>query len=145
MQIPICCFNISSSKRNENPVFKRRVYLPSYWQESSPMIGRVTFENWPILANDWPGNIRELANAAERFAMGMAVFEQLSKPEIRSETPLPDKVMAYEKEIISASLRRNAASVKLTSEDLKIPRKTLQDNMTKYGLKRSDFLAELHP
>ena len=98
-----------------------------------------------ILAYDWPGNVRELANAAERFALGMPVFEQLSRTEIGSESSLPEKVMAYEKEIISDSLRRNKASVKQTSEELKIPRKTLQDKMTKYGLKRSDFLAELHP
>ena len=75
----------------------------------------------------------------------MPVFEQLSKTEMGSETSLPEKVMAYEKEIISASLRRNGASVKHTSEELKIPRKTLQDKMTKYGLKRTEFLAGLHP
>ena len=98
-----------------------------------------------LLAHDWPGNVRELANAAERFAMGMPVFEQLSKTEPGTESSLPEKIMAYEKEIISASLRRNRASVKLTSEELKIPRKTLQDKMTKYGLKRYDFLVELNP
>ena len=97
-----------------------------------------------ILAHDWPGNVRELGNAAERFVLGMPVFERLSETELGPERSLPEIVMAYEKEIISASFRRNGGSVKLTSEELKIPRKTLQDKMTKYALKRGDFLANLH-
>jgi len=74
----------------------------------------------------------------------MPVFERHFNTEIGPDKSLPEKVMAYEKEIISASFRRNGASVKRTSEELKIPRKTLQDKMTKYDLKRGDFLADLH-
>lgn len=52
--------------------------------------------------------------------------------------------MAYVIEIISASFRRNEASVKRTSEELKIPRKTPQDKMAKYDLKRGDIFWRIY-
>ena len=101
-----------------------------------------------VLAHDWPGNVRELANAAECFVLGMPVLgngADAASGVTATSGKLPDRVMAYEREIIAASLKSNGGSIKDTAEELGLPRKTLQDKMTKYALKRNEFLADFHP
>lgn len=82
--------------------------------------------------HDWPGNIRELKTAAERFALGLGLSLPDTAP--KGET-LPDRVADYELREITAALARYPQSVERAAQSLGIPRRTLADKMTRYGIK----------
>ena len=82
--------------------------------------------------HDWPGNIRELKTAAERFALGLGLSLPSEAP--KGET-LPDRVADYEAREIAAALDRFHQSVERAAQSLGIPRRTLADKMARYGIK----------
>ncbi len=94
-----------------------------------------------ILLHDWPGNLDELAVEAERFVLGRGLsLGSHGDPDGFVSDPLPDRVAAFERTVIEQALRANRGSVKATYIDLGIPRKTLQDKLRKYGLRRQDYV-----
>lgn len=98
-----------------------------------------------LLGHDWPGNIRELRNIAERYVLlGDAYsydFAALMNAEgVPDGLSLADQVACYEKALIEQTLNRYNGNIKLAMEALDIPRKTLSDKMRKYGLERGQFL-----
>ncbi|MGB0631422.1 MAG: sigma-54-dependent transcriptional regulator [Alphaproteobacteria bacterium] len=86
----------------------------------------------------WPGNIRELKNAALRYALGQGL--NLSDGDADSQTLTPsaaslaEQVADFEKRRILQSLDRNGQKLKATYEELGISRKTLYDKIRKYGI-----------
>lgn len=98
-----------------------------------------------LLGHDWPGNIRELRNIAERYVLlGDAYSYDLAALMNADGVPdglsLADQVACYEKALIEQTLNRYNGNIKLAMEALDIPRKTLSDKMKKYGLERGQFL-----
>lgn len=98
-----------------------------------------------LLGHDWPGNIRELRNIAERYVLlGDAYSYDLAALMHADGVPdglsLADQVACYEKALIEQTLNRYNGNIKLVMEVLDIPRKTLSDKMKKYGLERGQFL-----
>lgn len=87
-----------------------------------------------LAARDWPGNIRELRNEAERAILGL---------DLDSAAPiagrLADQMAAHERSLIAATLSAQSGSIKATYEALGISRKALYEKMQKHGLNRSDF------
>ncbi|SEM74672.1 two-component system, NtrC family, C4-dicarboxylate transport response regulator DctD [Pseudorhodobacter antarcticus] len=80
--------------------------------------------------HDWPGNIRELKTAAERFALGL----DLSLPDTAPKgDTLPDRVADYEAREITAALARHG-SVDRAAQSLGIARRTLADKIARYGI-----------
>lgn len=47
-----------------------------------------------------------------------------------------------EKALISAELRHHHGNIKMVMEVLDLPRRTLNEKMQKYGLKRETFIAD---
>ena len=88
-----------------------------------------------IVARDWPGNMRELKNAAELFLLGL---DDAPAPDAAPLT-LAERVERFEREAIAASLAANGGSLKATYESLGLGRKTLYEKMQKHGLNREDF------
>ncbi len=112
----------------------------------------ITPEIWPhLMTRDWPGNIRELKNVAERFALGFGIDlpdpvnqeESIHQDKLTApgQKTLVEKIDAFEKNLIVQELARTHGSVKTTYTTLGLPRKTFYDKMNKHGLKRKDFLA----
>lgn len=98
-----------------------------------------------LLGHDWPGNIRELRNIAERYVLlGDAYSYDLAALMNAESVPdglsLADQVACYEKTLIEQVLNRYNGNIKQAMEALDIPRKTLADKMKKYGLERGQFL-----
>ncbi|KIT17249.1 sigma-54-dependent transcriptional regulator [Jannaschia aquimarina] len=85
-----------------------------------------------LMAQDWPGNARALMNYAMRYAMGL-----------EEETPqaggLADRMRAVERAILVETLERHGGHAMAAAEDLKLPRKTFYDKLTRHGLKADDF------
>jgi two-component system C4-dicarboxylate transport response regulator DctD len=60
-----------------------------------------------IAARDWPGHVRELRNAAERFAPGPR--DRRTRGRGRADT-LSDRMAAHEKALIAAALAAHSGS-----------------------------------
>lgn len=88
-----------------------------------------------ILRHDWPGNVRELQNAAERFALGLAISPDGRMPRpVVTESNLSEQVEAFERALIMAEMEQAHGSMRSLAEALGVPRKTLHDKLRKYGL-----------
>lgn len=91
-----------------------------------------------LLRHDWPGNIRELRNVAERYALGLdrshAAATQTPEPQT-----LAEQVDAFERATIEQSLIESGGRINVVMEKLGIPRRTLTDKMTKFGLDRRRY------
>ncbi|AXQ99741.1 sigma-54-dependent transcriptional regulator [Pseudoalteromonas piscicida] len=94
-----------------------------------------------LLAQDWPGNVRELRNHAERhILLGGAMTASNMQSNLSDETlSLAEKVSYYEQSLIEEALAQSQGSIKDAMHLLKVPRKTLYDKMSKYGLNRTMF------
>jgi two-component system C4-dicarboxylate transport response regulator DctD len=88
--------------------------------------------------------VRELQNAAERFALGLelALDATADNPAagVLTSTPggLSEQVEQFEKSLIAAELTRPHSSVRSLAEALGVPRKTLHDKLRKHGLNFAD-------
>lgn len=99
-----------------------------------------------MMSHDWPGNVRELKSVVERYILSpLPPKERIAKimaaktGDIASQAvSLRDQVSLFERHLIQESLNRNAGVIKDVIDDLGIPRRTLNEKMTKYGLKRSE-------
>lgn len=89
-----------------------------------------------IAARDWPGNARELRNAAERFVLGLPDSDAVD-PE--TSIPLAARMADHERTLIAASLAANSGRLKDTYQALGISRKALYEKMVRYGLERINF------
>ncbi|MGB0498739.1 MAG: sigma-54-dependent transcriptional regulator [Rubricella sp.] len=105
-----------------------------------------------LLAQAWPGNMRQLINTAERFILRnrhearpvSAVLDGAPLPEAAAPPepvrPLKEQVEAFERMTIAAALRRHGGAVGKVMDELSLPRRTLNEKMAKYGLSRADFV-----
>lgn len=103
----------------------------------------------------WPGNVRELKNIALRFSLDARVqLADLLFPAVTPMQglrasqpatqltcqPLSVQVGAFEAEIIRQSLGRHGGSIKAVMDELDLPRRTLNQKMTRYCINRSEFV-----
>ncbi|MCG9769151.1 sigma-54 dependent transcriptional regulator [Pseudoalteromonas piscicida] len=98
-----------------------------------------------LLAQDWPGNVRELRNHAERHILlgGAMTASNNMQSNLSDETlSLAEKVSYYEQSLIEEALAQSQGSIKDAMNLLKVPRKTLYDKMSKYGLNRTMFTKD---
>ena len=101
-----------------------------------------------LLRHDWPGNVRELRNIAERYVLLGENYNYDLGALMQSDTALTgdslaEKVASFEKTLIRQALNQCKGNIRLATEQLNIPRKTLTDKMVKYGLDRSQFKDQL--
>jgi two-component system C4-dicarboxylate transport response regulator DctD len=84
-----------------------------------------------LMSFHWPGNLRELHNAADRFVLGLS--DEAFGP-VPAEEPLADQVRHFERALIQAELLKNKGDVLAASELLRIPIKTLYDKMQRHSI-----------
>ena len=106
-----------------------------------------------LLQAPWPGNVRQLINVAERAVLqarrGSGTIASLlmsdnaeQAPVMTTEgKPLKEYVEAFEKMLIDNTMRRHSGSVASVMDELRLPRRTLNEKMSKYGLVRADYLG----
>jgi two-component system C4-dicarboxylate transport response regulator DctD len=102
--------------------------------------------------HDWPGNVRELKHTAERYLLTRS-FNQVSVTELlqlgssnrgnahSGEGSLSARLEQVERALISAELSHHQGNIKAVMEVLDLPRRTLNQKMQKYGLKREAFTS----
>ena len=97
-----------------------------------------------LMAQDWAGNVRELRNAAERYALGLGGVTARLKAE-DGKLSLAEQVEAFERTVIERALTESGGKINAVMERLDIPRRTLSEKMTRLGLDRERFLDSDRP
>lgn len=108
-----------------------------------------------LLQAPWPGNIRQMINLAERavlqhrrgsYHIANLLMDDTSEPtpEVITEgKPLKEYVDAFERMLIDKTMRRHKGSIQSVMDELNLPRRTLNEKMTKYGLTRSNYVGRV--
>ncbi len=86
-----------------------------------------------LVAQDWPGNARALMNAAMRFALG------LDDDDDQAAGGLSAQMAQVERSLLIAALQRHHGRVTDVVKELKLPRKTFYDKLTKHKLRAEDY------
>ncbi|MBL0729641.1 sigma-54 dependent transcriptional regulator [Piscinibacter sp. HJYY11] len=90
-----------------------------------------------LMAHDWPGNVREVRNAADRYVLDHGSFELGS--EIGRAASLSQQVDIVEKALIEHALRQHHGRVQKVMESLSIAKKTLYDKFHKHDIDPDRF------
>ena len=105
-----------------------------------------------LMQAPWQGNVRQLINIAEQIVIQsrrgelnlsslLMISEEPVDNSITSDgKPLKVYVEAFEKSLIEDTMRKHKGSINKVMEELLIPRRTLNEKMSKYSLNRSNFL-----
>jgi len=96
-----------------------------------------------LLNHNWPGNVRELKNVAERFALGLNVNGKSAAGIVADNQALSQSlaeiVAEFERGVIEKALLACEGNVAKVLEMLDIPRRTLNEKMTRYAIERKDY------
>lgn len=91
-----------------------------------------------LMRHDWPGNIRELRNTAERHVLGLDRAATTATASQQSQT-LAEQVDAFEKATIEQCLIEAGGRINVVMDKLGVPRRTLADKMARFGLDRKRY------
>lgn len=98
-----------------------------------------------LLNQDWSGNVKELINIAELYAIGLlsdqvSLSPHSSTPMTAGDIkPLNEQVDEYEKQIIENALIFYQGRINEVATYLDIPRKKLYLRMRKYGIDKKNY------
>ncbi|HTJ95062.1 MAG TPA: sigma-54 dependent transcriptional regulator [Pararobbsia sp.] len=89
-----------------------------------------------LMQRAWPGNIRELRNAADRFVLGIDETSQGLHTSIddASGESLKERVDQFERAMIADTLMRCGGVVAAAAERLQLGKATLYEKIKRYGL-----------
>jgi two-component system, NtrC family, C4-dicarboxylate transport response regulator DctD len=117
-------------RREDIPVLFEQFVLEAAmrYDRPAPMVSRPQIG--ALMEHSWPGNLRELHNAADRFVLGISEepFESQADGE-PGQQGLADQAARFERALIIAQLRRNKGNVLAASDALGVPAKTLYDKL----------------
>ena len=133
--------------RPEHIVELLETAVPAARQDARIVAGQISRGSWrihmdaPVVGKpQLVSNVRELQNAAERFALGLDLdldveLQGESSPTLQELAGnLSAQVEAFERSLICAELNRSHSSLRSLAEALGVPRKTLHDKLRKHGL-----------
>ncbi|WP_114285318.1 sigma-54-dependent transcriptional regulator [Candidatus Halocynthiibacter alkanivorans] len=102
-----------------------------------------------LLSYDWPGNVRELRHVAERRVLaarrgGGSVAAALRIEEGDQDIPetLREAIAAFERTLISKSIKTHGGRMESVAEALGIGRRTLNDKIVKLGIAKDVLLED---
>lgn len=96
-----------------------------------------------LLAHDWPGNVREVRNAADRFVLAItsnegACSDEAAKP-AAANASLAQQMDQVEKALIEQALRKCQGRIPAAMEMLGTAKKTLYDKLNRHGIELDKF------
>lgn len=128
--------------RRDDTVFLFRGFLIEEARRLNRDPPALTAAVWRRLRDyDWPGNVRELRGFAASVALGLTSSgSALPGTEVRSDgDTLKDAVAQFERAAICMALERNRGDIAATTTELGLPRKTLYDKLTRFGVDPADY------
>jgi two-component system C4-dicarboxylate transport response regulator DctD len=87
-----------------------------------------------LQSETWPGNVRQLKAAAERYVLGLDTRHSMVTSGDEEGT-LSERVAQFEAEIIEETLRNCGGSSADAALKLGVPRRTLNEKIARYGLR----------
>jgi DNA-binding NtrC family response regulator len=90
-----------------------------------------------LMAHDWPGNVREIRNAADRFVLDMGAVGLA--PVAHAPASLAQQMDLVEKALIEQALRKHQGRVQKVIETLGIAKKTLYDKLHRHSIDPERF------
>ncbi|MFM5338608.1 MULTISPECIES: sigma-54-dependent transcriptional regulator [Aeromonas] len=104
-----------------------------------PAVDRAYLET--LKRHQWPGNLRELRNVAELYAVGIVKLAGVERamPLANAKEPLDDLVEEFERRVIEDTLFLFSGRVTEAAQYLGIPRKKLYLRMKKHNLDKEQF------
>ncbi len=87
-----------------------------------------------LMAQEWPGNARSLMSAAMRFVLGMP--EEVGAA---ADLGLVEQMARVERALLIAALSRQNGHASDAARQLKLPRKTFYDKLTRYGIRPENY------
>ena len=144
---PALLYRVSSMRITLPPLRERREDIPllltHFLGEAAQKHGREPIQpdrstlDWAA-GHRWPGNVRELENLAERMILGLETSFGVGE---QTQT-LPERLEAFERNQIIATLAASGGSVAKTIERLGIPRKTFYYKANKLGIDPAQFRGD---
>ncbi len=92
-----------------------------------------------LMAHDWPGNVREIRNAADRFVLAIDELDSAGAVQDIAPLSLARQMDLVEKTLIEQALRRSGGKVPAAMELLGTPKKTLYDKLHRHGIELERF------
>lgn len=92
-----------------------------------------------LLSHDWPGNLRELQQFAERHVLGVEAGTGGVGEDAADEAGLQARMADYEAALLRDALRLAQGNASLAMARLKLPRKTFYDKLARHGINPADF------
>ncbi len=86
-----------------------------------------------LTGRDWPGNVRQLRNTADRFVLGL---DWLAPIQGTDGPHLAQRVASFERSVIAGAIAAHGGHLRSVYESLGLSRKTLYEKMQKHGLSR---------
>lgn len=105
------------------------------YQQPPPALTAAQLARW--MAQPWPGNVRELKNVADRLCLGLESDDTAAPTD--SQASLSEQVDAFERQLLAQTLSACQGQVTTAAEQLKLPRKTMYDKLTRHGLNPAEF------
>ena len=148
---PDLYYRLSASQVTVPPVRERgadRVVLFEHFlSEADDAPGLSPEDMTRILRYDWPGNVREIRNAAGQFALGLPVLEGQGAGQASGQASgrvsgrasgqdLVEQVADFERSVLEKELHLAQGDLKQVMERLGLPRKTLADKLARYNLRQ---------
>lgn len=120
----IACLPLTQRPDDIEPLFRH--YLCKACQRLNhpvPEVGKEMLKE--MMRRMWPNNVRELANAAELFTVGVLPLAETANPlmHVGTPTPLDRRVEDAERQIITEALNIHQGRINEVAEYLQIPRK----------------------
>ena len=99
-----------------------------------------TLQLQALQTREWHGNVREISNEAERWALGLTFFAlgsgDIQPSNLLSKGGLGEQMDEFEKGLIETTLLQHHGHLERTAKALNIPRKKLYLRMRKHQLSR---------
>ncbi|RYE42489.1 MAG: sigma-54-dependent Fis family transcriptional regulator [Hyphomicrobiales bacterium] len=127
-------------RREDIPMLFEQFVLQAaarYGREAPQMPGHMPRD---LMAYDWPGNIRELRNVADRFVLGVSSTVG-NGMHVCKQSPLTlrEQMDQVEKTLIEQALKEHGGRAQVTSDALGIGKKTLYDKINRYAISREQY------
>lgn len=109
------------------------------YQREAPVVSGYTMRR--LMTADWPGNIRELKNVADRLVLGVSS----AGIDYERKTPalsLSEQLDQVEKTLIEQALKEHGGRAQLACDALGIGRKTLYDKINKHSIAIDAYRGE---
>ena len=125
-------------RREDIPILFEHFTLQAalrYGREAPTLAGH---EMRQLMEADWPGTVRELRNAADRFVLGLP-GAHTAPAEGAAHMTLAQQMDLVEKSLIEQALKQHGGRPQPVCDELGIGKKTLYDKLHRHGIVIDDY------